>query len=308
MKVVVRLLPVVLLAAGLLPGCRTAPGPDAVSASSVALPPPPPPPPPQRFAVYGDCRSRPAKHKLVVAQMLKAAPEFTLQTGDLVGGDGSNRAEWQEAYQIIAPLRKLGPYYMAIGNHDRKNSNVAEELDLPVHGERCYYTFTVQRSRVVVLDSNTFRLEGEDQAQLDWFKKTLAAAQEPFVWVIVHHPLFTIGEYAPGDLTVRRRLWPILLKYRPSAVFTGHDHGYYRTIRDGLPCVVTAGGGAPLYDQDPSQAKPGDVFKKTLHFTMVQVEGDRATVRAIDETGQQVDQFEVPARQPAAVAAPAAGG
>jgi hypothetical protein len=94
----------------------------------------------------------------------------------------------------------------------------------------------------------------------------------------------------------------LLAEYGVTAAFSGHDHGYYRTLRDGVHYVITAGGGAPLYDQDPSAAQDGDVFKKTLNFMVLDRTVQGFEARAIDETGAEFDRFTlpVPAVQPAA--------
>jgi hypothetical protein len=51
------------------------------------------------------------------------------------------------------------------------------------------------------------------------------------------------------------------VKYRPRAVFCGHDHLYYRTVRDNITYIVTGGGGAPPYRPENRQITlPGDVY------------------------------------------------
>lgn len=279
-------------------------------AAPTATPPSAPVAAPERlhFAVYGDTRSQPDKHRAVVAQMVKARPEFVLQTGDLVGGDGSDPKAWDEAFEIIAPLRALGPYYMAMGNHDRGNPNVARQLDLPAD-ERMYYTVSRGNCLFVVLNTNTIRRSGQDEEQVAWFKQQLRAASAAHVFVLMHHPPYTIGSYRPGDLTVRKRLLPILKQYPVDAVFSAHDHNYYRTRRDGITFIVTAGGGAPLYDQHPELAQEGDVYKKSYHFVDVTVTGSSVAMRAIDEQGRELDSFTLPARsKPAPSPQPSAAG
>lgn len=297
-----------LLAALALLGCQPAPEPVAEAPAAAPAPPPPPPPPTLHFVVYGDTRSRPDKHREVVAQIVKVAPEMVFQTGDMVGGDGSDQALWDEFFGIIAPIQAICPYYPALGNHDRGNPNVAQQFKLPVEEPAdMYYTITDDNVKFIVINTNTLRLLGEDQEQEDWLVAQLAAATEPNVFVMMHHPPFSIGGYKPGDPGIRQRLHPIFAQYRPSAVFTAHDHGYYRTERDGVTYVVTAGGGAPLYDQDPSLAQPGDVHQETLNFVELWVDGDTCRAEAKDQTGAIIDTFEPVRNEPPVPAAEPTG-
>lgn len=283
-----------------LSGCATRPAPPAPAPSA----PPPtiaPPPPTLHFVIYGDTRSRPDKHRQVVAQIAAVKPQFVIQTGDMVGR-GTAQDEWTAFLEITAPLRELGDYYPVMGNHDRGGPDLRTMFTaMPAEpAGKTYYTFVRGNCRFVVLDTNTLRLEGKDEDQITWLTGVLDQARETHLLVIGHHPLYAIGEYAPGDLTVRRRLEPLFARHQVAAYFCGHDHGYYRTRRGRLMHVITAGGGAPLYEQKPELAQAGDVFKKTLNFTDLRVEGDRIAIRAIDGDGQVFDTFELVATPAAA--------
>lgn len=282
---------ILLLCAGCRPG-----GPPAQPPPPPADAPIPPPEPvgrPLRFIVYGDCRSNPDIHRRVVERMLTVEPRPALvfQTGDLVG-DGKDEALWTQALDIIAPLREFADYYPAMGNHDRGVRDLQAKFDLPAEPPVTWYTFARDDCRFIVLDTNTIRHPG-DEAQIGWLTETLAEATEPHVFVFQHHPAYSIGDYAPGDPGVEARLHPVLEQSFVTAVFCGHDHGYYRTERDGVRYLLTAGGGAPLYDQDASLAQPGDVFAKVHHFVVVDVAGRSVTAEAIDLDGNVIDRVDL---------------
>jgi hypothetical protein len=61
-------------------------------------------------------------------------------------------------------------------------------------------------------------------------------------------------------------------------VFSGHDHYYYRTTRDEITYITTAGGGVELYNNnDPSEMQPNDKFFSQHHYcnvTVNEVEGN----------------------------------
>ncbi|MBI2300260.1 MAG: metallophosphoesterase [Armatimonadetes bacterium] len=157
----------------------------------------------------------------------------------------------------------------------------------------CYHTFTKINWRFIALDSNTLRL-GRDASQLAWLRQTLAEAKEPNLFVYLHHPPYAIGSYAPGDLQVRRDLEPLFRAHPPRAVFCGHDHSYYRTTRHGIPYVVTAGGGAPLYEPQRKLMQPGDVSVKNYHGCEVTVEEEQVRLRAIQWDGKVIDDVLLP--------------
>src|SRR5262249_61791186 len=67
-----------------------------------------------------------------------------------------------------------------------------------------------------------------------------------------------------------REMWtPIFERYGVDAVFSGHDHVYERSEKNGIRYFVSGGGGAPLYPRDP-RAHSEDVaasrfFERTLN-------------------------------------------
>lgn len=291
-------------------GCAPQAPPQSVAAPEPTAPAVEPAPPQSElhFAAYGDTRSFPDLHRRIVALIAGADPDLVLQTGDMVGGDGTNQQDWDEFLAITEPIRTGGNYYPVYGNHDRGLKNLLRLFNnLPAAtAEVGYYTFTRDNCRFIGLNTNTLRLAGKDETQVDWLKQTLAANESEHLFVFLHHPLWTIGSYAPGELTVRQRLQPIFDQYPAiRAVFAGHDHGYYRTERNGIWYIVTAGGGAPLYPQDPKLAQPGDVYRSCRHFMEFRVKGPQVTATATDIDGHEFDRFELGTAtpEPAAVAA-----
>src|SRR5262249_19269604 len=71
---------------------------------------------PLRFVTYGDVRSGHEIHARLVEQVIKEDPDFVLTLGDLVDR-GSEEAEWQQFFQIAAPLLRVLPIVPALGNH-----------------------------------------------------------------------------------------------------------------------------------------------------------------------------------------------
>src|SRR5262249_55863822 len=66
---------------------------------------------------------------------------------------------------------------------------------------------------------------------------------------------------------------PLLVKLKFCGAFCGHQHAFYTTLRDNVRYVVTAGGGAPLWDLDKGLGLPSDLTRKVFHFVGFKVEG-----------------------------------
>ena len=194
------------------------------------------------FVAYGDTRSNPAEHAVIIKEIIGLHPEFVLQSGDLVA-DGRNAAQWEQFAQITQPLRvaRIG-YYPARGNHDiglYYPHTVTEPFDSGDKVNKLYYAFTRHRNRFIIVDS----MEPYDPSsrQYAWLAGELARARKTAVntFVMFHEAPFSVGPHG-STLDAQEYLHPLFVKYPPRAVFCGHDHLYYRTIRDGVHILSPA--------------------------------------------------------------------
>ncbi len=289
----IRSLLLVLL--GLLAGaCTQAPQPPApapsarVTSEAGAL---------LRFAVYGDTRDGHDVHRRIVEGVLSFHPALVLQTGDLVH-HGNAADEWRIFDDITGDMRRQVPYYPARGNHDVAPEGYYEQrVTQPVlSGNKLYYSFEKGNLHFVAID--TEQKVGPESEQGRWLEADLAQAQAAgrFIVPFFHRVAFSIGRHAAdSDVLARKSILPPLFKrHGVRLVFQGHDHVYYRTVRDGIIYVVTGGGGAPLYDPEhPELGLPRDVFRKENHFCIVDVYAGRITVTAYGSDRTELDRFEV---------------
>lgn len=263
------------------------------------------------FAVYGDTRTNPVEHAVIIQELLRLHPEFVLQSGDLVS-DGKNPAQWEQFAQITLPLRAAHiAYYPARGNHDvgaYYPHVVTEPFDSGDTVNKLYYAFTRHHNRFIIVDS----MEDYDPSsrQYAWLAGELAKSRASAIntFVMFHEGPFSIGPHG-STLEAQQYLHPLFVKYRPTAVFCGHDHLYYRTVRDGVTYIVTGGGGAPPYRPENRQiAIPGDIYVhdtdnmghpvsdeeyKSLiyHAIKCDVDGPHVTMTVIRPDGSLIDHF-----------------
>jgi len=239
---------------------------------------------PYTFIAYGDTRSQPDVHRAVIARIVDAHPEFVIQTGDLVS-DGRNPVQWAEFDAITQPLRTATiAYYPARGNHDLGGIYINHAPKKYDSGNGYYYTFTRHNCMFVAVDSMDPGGVSPASAQYKWLEAELAKTKAEHIFVFFHESPFSVGPHGP-DRDAQQFLHPIFVKYHVSGVFCGHDHLYYRTIRDGLHYFVTGGGGAPLYQPDNSSlAIQGDVYASVYHYIKLVVNG-----KSISAVTYQVD-------------------
>jgi hypothetical protein len=162
-------------------------------------------------------------------------------------------------------------------------------------------------------------------AQLEWLGKDLMAARSAgatHIFVFVHEPAFPNGGHMQDSLwgggdaegaMVRDRFWSIVTKAGASAVFSGHEHNYSRTLidgktpvhRDGTPNpefakptwqITQGAAGAPFYPRDYTAPWVKSVKKFVAHtwsYCLIQVRGPRVNLETYSYTGELLDQAEL---------------
>jgi hypothetical protein len=163
---------------------------------------------------------------------------------------------------------------------------------------------------------------GADAAGRAWLERELEGARGRLIFIFQHNLYYTVGskravKNAPDEVT------RLFTRYKVTAVFQGHDHGYYRTRRDGVWYITSAGAGAQIYHLNrfrealpedvfygaaPSEGSPAAVGKYWLHrpggrdrtfdspqffLVVVDVNGRHVTARAVTSGGEELDALEL---------------
>jgi 3',5'-cyclic AMP phosphodiesterase CpdA len=234
-----------------------------------------------RFAVFGD-----TKHAHTLPAFIKyldetVKPDFCLTTGDMVkSGAGKVGPGYYEMLKDEAgeDMRKRA-WWPAIGNHELagqpvtgRDANLSDEelvrrnqaggianFKSFYNLDNDYYSFVFRNCRFIALPFNY-----PVGTQIAWLENELkqATAAKQHIFVFDHKPFFTVGSKSANEIpNTETAITALFQKYPVSAVFSGHDHGYYRTVRSGIPYIVSAGGGAQLYEgKRTGEAVPGDVW------------------------------------------------
>lgn len=240
------------------------------------------------FGAYGDCRSGHDVHRAICASLVAMKPKFVAISGDLVDW-GDDEEDWEIFRGITKELRAKTEYLPAAGNHD---VSFAKKFEKEFKLETTYFDRRLGDFHLFLLDSND---EFRDAAQLRWLEEKAAASDAKHKFAVFHHAPYTVEPY--GEFLtrmIRDRIHAVLVRLKFCAAFCGHHHAFYTTKRDGLRYVVTAGGGAILYEIDPAKAIPGDLFRKFHHFVGCTVTEKGVSAKVFEPDGREVPELAFP--------------
>ncbi len=268
---------------------------------------------PFHFCVLGDTRTRHNIHQQIVNRIIREKPLFVVNTGDLVA-NGNNISLWEIFFRINKDLIRNVPYYPVLGNHEKDSKNYYDFFDLP--GNERYYFFTVGDALFVVLD-----MEGPDyetplyltrrgreifwekvskqyfDKEKAWLENLLTINDNAgYIFVFFHPTWYSIKSSRVAEAARRRAYWgDIFERHHVQVVLNGHDHYYEHAFHGGTHYIVTAGGGAPLYNIDAVQPETIK-YKKIEHYMRIDVGPEKAVLKAIQLDGTVLDEFSVKRR------------
>lgn len=279
---------------------------------------------PMHFLVFGD-----AKHSPFLKDVLQRAdqlnPQFCLTTADLVnkGAGEQGVKEYKMLDEEAGWFFRKYPTWPTLGNHeiagiskanyDSGQRNFADFFGL--HDPT--YSFIYGNAKFIALD---WPKVSESPEKLAWLEKELKEAQGMHIFIFRHRPYYTVGTKSYKDVEGKSTVaTELFTKYKVTAVFSGHDHLYYRTKREGVHYVISAGAGAHIYSlKREKDAVPGDsyygretsnsgeiekfrfhpssgeeiTFDKPLYFVVsVKIKGKKITLEMIDTTGKVWEKF-----------------
>lgn len=218
------------------------------------------------FLVFGDSKHSPRlQDVLQIADELK--PDFCLTTADLVnkGAGEQGIIEYKLLDEASGWFFRKYPTWPTLGNHEiagvAKNRyesgkrNFADFFGM----ENPTYSFVYGNAKFIALD---WPKVYEDKAKFEWLEQELKEAQGKHIFIFRHRPFYTVGRKSKADIEgVVTATTELFTKYNVTAVFSGHDHIYYRTRRDNVWYLTSAGAGARIYELNrEDEAIPGDVY------------------------------------------------
>jgi 3',5'-cyclic AMP phosphodiesterase CpdA len=210
------------------------------------------------FVICGDTRADHPTHAAVARAIHEEGVDFYINTGDLVS-DGAEEEDWDHFFEAERELLLDTPFYPVVGNHDDGGDRmeIYTRLFAPpseISESEVYYTFAFGNARFIVIDNQFIGLgrPKDHSKQGDWFAGELEAASQDesveHIFVVLHDNMYSVKGERGGDEGIRQ--WrDEMLEKGVDYVFSGHDHHYVRGAADnGLPFLISGGGGASLYN------------------------------------------------------------
>jgi hypothetical protein len=274
------------------------------------------------FLVFGDSKGS-GEFPGVLKMSDKLKPQFCITTADLVnrGAGKSGKKDYEKLDKQGGWFMRKYPMWPTVGNHEEAGGeDGAENVNNFFGMKAAMYSFEYGNAKFIALPWAKVK---DDPKKLEWLEKELKAAKGKHIFIYKHRPHYTLGVKKYGDVegkeTATTKLYD---KYEVTAVFSGHDHIYYRTKRNGVSHIISAGAGAGIYPLNREKdAIEGDVYygklpqvlnekgkkvsvkdykfhaadgtetviKKAMYYVLsVEVDGNRVSIEMIDSESGKV--------------------
>ena len=236
--------------------------------------------------------------------------EFVVAAGDVHHFEGVQSISdplWMTNYELIYSHPDLMmPWYPICGNHEYRSntdavveySNVSARWKMPAK----YYTFVKEEDsvtvRIVMVDTtpiiDKYREETDKYAdasksdwkvQMAWLDKVLSEADEDWVLVVGHHPVYAYTDKSESERTdLQKRLDTIIRKYGNVDMYLcGHIHTFQHISKGGIDYVVNSSGSL---SRDDVQPVDGTVFcSNKSGYSLITASENELNLHMLDKDG-----------------------
>lgn len=195
-----------------------------------------------QYAIIGDAGMWNSESRIVRDSILKSGVSDLMLPGDnLYDLTLSYEDVWKNWWEtgLRAPV-------VALGNHLRNYSEEIEYFRMP--GE--FYSQVQEDLRIIVLNSDNTKNVTE---QMRFLESELKAATEPLLFIVSHHPPYTISRRHSWmeKREFQTQLRKLLSRYseKITALIVGHDHIASLVTLDQVPMIVSGA----VFEQIPTR-------------------------------------------------------
>lgn len=226
-----------------------------------------------RFAVVGDNHGDNPIYRQILDEVAEEDLDFFLNVADAT--EFGSAEEFATLKQLESRLPF--PVYHTIGNHDIK-TDPSRGLWEKAFGHRGWASYNHGSVHLIVLD-NADRKIGFPTESLAWLATDLAKHRDHTILIAYHRPFdLPLGQVVGDDETAASRATihefkKTIAGYPIKQIFSAHLHTYLPYTVQGIPAVVTGGGG------DPAQTVLGGPRSNLFHYLLVTVQGGRVNIQ-----------------------------
>lgn len=243
------------------------------------------------MVAFGDTRTNPDIHQEVSNQIVAEKPLIVFQTGDLMDS-ALEVKQWNEFFAIEAGMLESSFYFPIFGNHEVGGESYYYELFETRNSYDSERNWYAEWGPVGFIGIEQYKTRWEkDEDALAWLEETLAKLQDKRWLIFSHHePMYTFSNHGAW-YEARETIQPLLEEYGVDLVLSGHNHCYERFEVNGIPYIVTGGGGAPLYSTGTGPDEEMPLLKnwgKFYHFLRLDISNEKIHVTVIDTEEKSV--------------------
>lgn len=227
------------------------------------------------FAVIGDRTgsAEEGQYEKVLAEVADLGPDLIITVGDHIQGYTSDSARVEDQWDdYLSILDGTGiQYYLTPGNHD-----IYDEQSRAIYRRRFGSPdrfFRFMGKVFVILDVSTFSTaEALPKEKIEWLTRVLEVSKHSKGILVFYHKPFWCEDFSGGKPNV---LHDLFRSYPVEAVFTGHYHRYFHTVRDSIQYFGVSSSGAGL---GQGGRQRGDFYS----YLLGRVKGDSLSVRLLE--------------------------
>lgn len=261
-----------------------------------------------RFGVWGDSHLPNPALAMFRYMTDSVGIDFAVSTGD-ISNSGNQPADLKSTFLDVS-VKSLGskvPFFVAAGNHDIDPGYgggplIRRYLDQPVvansdpAGFAGSYVAMYGDAALVMIDWS--RISADIPGWLETQLKSSRVAAAKYVFVFIHRAPYYERWQVAEDATEKANYPPLIEKYKVSASFSGHMHGYERGYKSNtyyctnggmsyLDVSEAVGTDYPFITVGGYEAKPAN-FGLVNEFVTVSVNKDSAVarMRSFDGSGR----------------------
>lgn len=258
----------------------------------------------------GGCYDQKVIANLMGEMAGKIKPQAIISTGDTHHGNGVksvNDDDWQEHWLDIYNHRNLAKldWWAVAGNHEYRGNSQAlvdySKVNPRWHMPAKHYTTVFKKGgatiRFVMIDTtpliNRYReskkypdaAEQDKEAQLEWLDKVLSEAEEDWVIVAGHHPVYADTKKPKIERDeIKKAINGILRKHKVAMYICGHIHSFQHIRSKGHDIDYLVNSSASLA-RDVKQTKGTQYCSNEAGFSVITASKKHLSVHMIDKNG-----------------------